>query len=146
MTGLNLALRALHLFGAILWVGGAVVVALTAATAAETDNRDAVAGLLRRAVLRVATPGMLLAWGGGLSLLVMGWAGYQRAGWMHAKLLFVLLAAALTGVLSGRLRRWADGAEVSPAFLRGAAYGLLTLVALVLFMVFWGPLRMGGVD
>ncbi len=146
MTELNLTLRALHLFGAVLWIGGAVAVALLAAAVAEGTKGDPLAPVLRRVALRVATPGMLLAWAGGLTLLAMGWAGYRSAGWMHAKLLFVFLAAGLTGVLSARMRRWAAGGDLSPRPLRGLAYGLLVLVALVLFMVFWGPLLMGGVD
>lgn len=146
MTELNLTLRALHLLGAILWIGGAVAVALSAAAVARDAKDGAAASALRRVALRVATPGMVLAWAGGLTLLVMGWAGYQRAGWMHAKLLFVLVAAGLTGVLSARLRRWAAGGELAVASVRGLAYGLLGLALLVLFMVFWGPLLMGGTD
>ena len=144
MTYVNLALRAFHLFGAILWIGGTVAVGLAAAAAAE--HRREASAALRRVALRVAAPGMVLAWVGGLTLLAMGWSGYRRAGWMHTKLLLVLVAAGLTGALTGRLRRWAAGDELSVQAVRGLAFALLVLAGLVLLMVFFGPLWMGGTD
>ena len=81
---LPLALRALHLVGAILWVGGVAfvgIMALAAATA-EIDSQK-LARVARIGVLARVTVGMGLAWVAGLLILVPSFGDvYARAGWM----------------------------------------------------------------
>jgi uncharacterized membrane protein len=130
---LLLLLRAAHVLGVILWIGGTVTAALIVAFGA-TDATAKLAAAARRAVLLVATPGLLLAWVAGLTVLLSAWPVYQSAGWMHAKLTVALIVTALTGVVTGRLRRAAGGADAKPGLLRGMAVGILVLAALVLLL------------
>ena len=128
---LQLVLRVVHLFGAVFWLGGIVTVTLAVA-AYEGSERGKVAAAARGVALKLATPGMILAFVGGLTMLAMGWSGYARAGWMHGKLLLVVIAAGLTGALTGKLRKAAAGQEVGG--LGGLAIGLVVLTALVLVL------------
>ncbi len=112
--GSQLLLRALHLFGALMWIGGTATVAM-AAIGLDASSQKGGAGALRAAMRRLATPGMLLAFVGGLGILIPSFTTvYARAGWMHAKLLLVLVAAGLTGVISGMLRKAANGERELP--------------------------------
>lgn len=129
----QLLLRAAHVFGVILWIGGTATAALIVAFAAA-DASAKVAAAARRAVLYVATPGLLLAWLAGLVVLITGWAGYKSAGWMHTKLTVALVVTGLTGMLTGRLRRAAGGGDAKPGLLRGLALGILALAVAVLVL------------
>jgi len=129
-------LKALHLVGAFLWLGTSIGVALVAAAAAG-DQRAPVAALARRVALRIATPGLVLAFVGGLTMLALSWDLYARAGWMHGKLLLVVIAAGLHGAISGKLRKMAGGAEVGG--LAGLAYAYLVILVLVVIAVLLGP-------
>jgi protoporphyrinogen IX oxidase len=136
----DLAFRFLHFIGIIFWLGGAVTVAVAAAgLAGQAERSHATAA--RAAALRVATPGMVLAWVGGLGMLVPYWSAvYARAGWMHGKLTLVLVAAALTGVLTGRLKRAAAGeGELQPRKLRTLATILLVLTFTVAGLAVFRP-------
>ena len=59
---------------------------------------------------------------------------------MHIKLTLLLVLAGATGVLTGKLRRWADGQEVTQTtFARlGAIIGLLAV--LIVAMAIFRPL------
>ncbi len=133
---------ATHLVGLIFWMGGIVVAAMIAASAArEGEAGRATIAAARRAVLMVATPGMLLAWIAGLAYLVPNFTTlYARAGWMHGKLTLIVVLSALTGVLSGRLRRTASGAKpASAGFFGGFALAILAASAIVVFLAVLKP-------
>ena len=66
-----------------------------------------VARQVRRWDQTVTTPAMLLVWGLGLTLATSG--QWFTAGWLQAKLLFVVVLSGLHGIQSGRLRRIASG-------------------------------------
>ena len=134
-----LAFRILHVIGTLAWLGGgAVAAAAMAILASEApDTRLAAARALRRVVLWVVTPGMLLSLAAGLAMLLSNWSTlYAKAPWMHAKLTVGLVAAAFSGVLSGRLRRGAnDAGALAPGAFRNAALVLiLSAVANVSFV------------
>jgi uncharacterized membrane protein len=104
--------RYLHFLGITFWIGSAVAVAIAAA--APTPWESGIAQALRKVTLRVTTPAMLVAFAGGFGMLIPNFAEvYARQGWMHSKLTLLLILAGVTGVLTGKLRRWADGQEVS---------------------------------
>jgi uncharacterized membrane protein len=130
--------RILHVIGNIVWLGGGVAAAFAMALLASEakETRLAAARALRRVVLLAVTPGMLLGLSAGLYMLMMGWSDlYARQPWMHAKLTVGLIAAAFSGVLSGRLRRAAAGADdVSPGTMKAA--GLVLLLSAIANVVF----------
>jgi uncharacterized membrane protein len=136
---------ATHLIGAMLWIGGTVAAAVVAiAGARETgDTQKAVLTAARRAALYVAAPGLLIAFVAGLAYLVPNFTTiYARAGWMHGKLTLVLIAAAMTGVFTGRLRRAAAGTKPASVGLFAAAALVSVLVAAA--VSFLAELQPGG--
>lgn len=124
--------KIVHVIGNVLWLGGGAVCAFAFAQLATGDvaTRRSAAAALRTTILTVVTPGMLLSLGAGLVMLLSYWSElYAKAPWMHMKLTVGLIAAAFSGVLSGRLRRAAQGTEVSAGSLRLAG-GVLVLSAI----------------
>ncbi|MCA9528697.1 MAG: CopD family protein [Myxococcales bacterium] len=134
--------RFLHMIGMALWVGGAVAVALSAARLppASAEAQRAAQGL-RKASLLVATPGMVLAFIGGLGMLIPNWTTlYAKAGWMHGKLALVVVLAALTGVLSGKLRKTASGsAEVAPRTFRILGWVMALIAVVIIALAVFRP-------
>jgi putative membrane protein len=133
-------LRALHILGVILWIGGTVTAALSVAYATR-ETAAQVASVARRALLVVATPGLLLAWLAGLAMLVPNFsATYASAGWMHGKLLLAVVVSALAGMVVGRLRKTAAGTiDHVPGKLRLFAFLTLGLAIVVVFLVQMRP-------
>jgi protoporphyrinogen IX oxidase len=131
--------RIVHVIGNILWLGGGAVAALFMAqlASASQETRTAAARAVRKLILAVVTPGMLLSFAGGLYMLFTHWSAvYARAPWMHTKLLVGLVAAAFSGVLSGKLRRAADGAELPAGSMRTAGWVLVLSAIAGVFLVF----------
>jgi protoporphyrinogen IX oxidase len=133
--------RVCHLFGVLLWVGGMATAAAAGITLAGKPDAQREAGLEAvRAALRVlATPGLLLAWLGGLALLVSGWSEvYARAGWMHGKLTIGILLSGVHGMLLARTR------PAKPAASRPFVIALALTLVLALINVSLAILRPGG--
>lgn len=130
--------RYLHFLGITFWVGSAVAVAIAAAT--PTPWESGIAQTLRKVTLRVTTPAMLLAFAGGFGMLIPNFAEvYAKQGWMHGKLTLLLLLAGATGVLSGKLRRWADGQEVSQKTFTRLSWVISILAILILTFAIFRP-------
>lgn len=128
--------RYLHFLGITFWLGSAVAVAIAAA--APTPWESGIAQTLRKVSLRVTTPAMLVAFAGGFGMLIPSFAEvYAKQGWMHAKLTLLLVLAGVTGVLTGKLRRWAEGQDVTPKTFARLALAISALgVLIVTFAVF----------
>jgi putative membrane protein len=127
----------LHVLGVVVWVGGTVTAAWTAASLVSDGEKKALSAV-RKALLMIGAPGMLLAWVGGLAMLIPGWDHYRHAGWMHGKLTIALILSALHGVLVGRVRRAAAGTASPTASLFAGvaiAYLVLALAAIGLVML-----------
>jgi putative membrane protein len=128
--------RYLHFLGMVFWIGSALAVSIAAA--APTQKDSGMAQALRKVTLRVTTPAMLVAFAGGFGILIPLFVDvYARQGWMHAKLTLLLLLAAATGVLTGRLRRWADGQEITQKTFTRLSWVISILsILIVTFAVF----------
>ena len=134
-------LRVLHVIGVTLWIGGVLSVGLVGAFA---SGERRVLAAARHASLRVATPGMVLAFVGGFTMFFVSLDTYKSAGWVHIKITLAIIAAALTGVLSGKLRKAAAGVEVSSSTLRNLSFGVLFCALVNIVMAFLGSVWMGG--
>jgi uncharacterized membrane protein len=135
--------RILHVVGNILWLGGgaACAFAMVLLASESKDVKAAAAKALRKITVYIVTPGMLLGFAGGLAMLLPNWSDlYAKQPWMHMKLTVGLVAIAFSGVLTGRLRRAADGVEAKAGALKlvGAVL-LLSALANAVF-VFLRPL------
>jgi protoporphyrinogen IX oxidase len=122
-------LKALHIFGAIVWIGGIVAVSMAALALTATSVKDGVIAL-RGSARRLAVPGMILAWIGGLGMLAVSFH-YMKMGWFHGKLLLVIIASGLTGVITAKLRKVELGQiEIGESKIRGFAMAVL-FIALI---------------
>lgn len=133
--------RVLHIFGVVLWVGGMVTGASIGMTLVGKADAVREAGLdaVRSSLRILATPGLLLAWLGGLMMLVSAWSDvYARAGWMHGKLTIGLVLSGLHGMLLARTRPGKPAAS-RPFVIVLAATLLLALANIALVV-----LRPGG--
>jgi putative membrane protein len=127
----------LHVFGVVLWVGSTVAAAWMAASLVSDGETKALSAI-RKTLLMIGAPGMLLAWIAGLAILVPGWDRYSHAGWMHGKLTIALVLSALHGVLVGRVRRAVAGTATPNASLFvgvAVAYLVLALAAIGLVLL-----------
>jgi uncharacterized membrane protein len=109
-----------HLSADIVFALGLLAAALVlaalsfqpAATLARAKERRLAAGI-RRWHRLVTTPALLVAWACGVWLALQ--AGWFHSGWLHAKLVLVILLSGLHGGLSAALRRAAEAAPAVPA-------------------------------
>jgi putative membrane protein len=128
--------RYLHFLGTTFWIGTAVAVAI----AASAPWEGAMAGALRKVTVRVTTPSMLVAFVGGFGVLIPNFAEvYAKEGWMHAKLALLLALAGATGVLTGRLRRWAQGQDVEAKTFATLAWVISILAVLIVTLAVFRP-------
>ena len=130
--------RYLHFLGITFWIGTAVAVAVAASAPAPWES--GLAQALRKVTVRVTTPAMLLAFAGGVGMLVPSFAEvYAKQGWMHAKLALLLALAGATGVLTGKLRKWAEGQEVTPGVFAKLSWAISILAILIITLAIFRP-------
>lgn len=105
--------KTLHVLAIISWMAGILylprlfvyhVGALKGSVQSETFK------VMERRLLRaIMTPAMIVAWASGLALTYR-WVesgAFKEAGWLHAKLLLVVLMSAIHGYLAMTVRRFA---------------------------------------
>ena len=133
--------RVLHILGVILWIGGGITGALLAASAStrEKSIREIIFVHVRTALLFVSTPGLVLAWVGALAMLIPNWALYAHEGWSHAKLTLGIVLSGVSGVLSARVRKGAQGTETTAGMLAGLGMSLAIGALLALVLVIFRP-------
>jgi protoporphyrinogen IX oxidase len=131
-------LKALHITAVLVWSGGLFAAAfmVTAASKGSHDElgRMALLAGIRRWDQRVTSPALLIVWGAGLALAMLG--AWFPAPWLMIKLAIVVLLSALHGILSGTLRRLGHpGASSPPSWLHHAPLltvgGVIAIVVLV---------------
>ncbi len=135
--------RILHVVGNIFWLGGgaACAFAMLLMASESKDVRCAAARALRKITVYIVTPGMLVGLAGGLIILLPNWSElYAKQPWMHMKLTVGLIAIAFSGVLTGRLRRAANGDEAPVGALKLAGAVLLLSAVAGATLVFLRPL------
>ncbi|WP_029618343.1 CopD family protein [Pseudorhizobium marinum] len=130
-------LKSLHIISDIVWVGGMLINAFVIAMVPPTI-RTGVITALRPYDRRVTTAGLAGAWIFGL-ILAFGYVGFS-GGWLHLKLLIVVMLSALHGMQSAWLRRMeADPHLDPPAFVRVAMPIVLVSVVVVVLLAVVKP-------
>ena len=124
-------LKALHVASAMTFVSGVLGVAVLL-NATGRDHVDLMRRV-RRWDQQVTTPAMLLVWGLGLSLGLMG--GWFRDGWLIAKLAFVIVLSGVHGVQSAKVRRLAGGISIAPASRLVAPMIIGSVLAIAILVV-----------
>ncbi len=103
-------IKALHVIAVIAWMAGMLYLprlfVYHADSEAGSDKSETFKVMERRLLRAIINPAMIVTWAAGLWL---GWYGFAfQAGWLHAKLLLVLILSGFHGYLSASVRRFAD--------------------------------------
>lgn len=134
-------LRALHIIAVISWMAGMLYLPRLFVYHADakvgSDQSETFKIMEHRLLKFIMTPAMIASWLFGLSMLYANPGMLQGAGWMHAKLLFVVLLSASHGVLAKHVRLFAaDQNEKSPKYFRILnEIPTVLMIAIVIFAV-----------
>jgi putative membrane protein len=101
-----------HIFGLVFWVGALLIV--TSVLARHTEERslevrEAFARTEKRLLNGMAMPGALLTVFSGVFLILLNPPYYLRAGWLHAKLVLVMILIGIHWVVFSRTKSFGAG-------------------------------------
>ena len=117
MSNPYLWIKALHVLSLIAWMAGMLYLprlfVYHAGTPIGTPQAETFKVMERRLLRGIMLPALLLTWATGLYLAIEG--GWFSAGWLHAKLLFVLIMTGLHGYFSKTRKTFAADANVRSA-------------------------------
>ena len=107
-------IKSLHVVSIIAWMAGLLYLprlfVYHCGAAAGSEMSETFKVMERRLLRAIMTPAMILAWITGLTLAVQ--AGFFTAGWMHFKLLLVLIMSGAHGYMSRCVRTFAVDANM----------------------------------
>ncbi|HEY5278182.1 MAG TPA: protoporphyrinogen oxidase HemJ [Pseudolabrys sp.] len=100
-------LKALHIIAVISWMAGLLYLprlfVYHAAVTPGSEQSETFKVMERRLLRFIMMPAMIATWLFGLAMIwAMGLDAFKAAGWLHAKLVLVLVLSALHGLM----RRW----------------------------------------
>ena len=125
---LDKALIWLHVAGNIFWIGALTAVAVVMlSSAGEAKWRGELA---LKIYLSLAVPAFVVSFAAGLSRLLMDTGLYLKQPWMHAKLLFAVIAIGLHHVIGGRAKKMQSG-TVTDAGPTRVLVGIFALAAVL---------------
>jgi putative membrane protein len=117
MAGFYPWLEAIHIIAMVAWMAGMFYLprlfVYHAETAAGTPQSETFKVMERRLLRLITNPAMIVVWITGPLLAYEG--GFLRDGWLHAKILLVLVLSAVHGMLAGATRRFAQDANTRSA-------------------------------
>ena len=116
-----LLIKSLHVIAVMAWMAGMLYLPRLFVYHAEAVD-DAVKKTLvvmeRRLLRFIMNPAMVAVWGFGIAMLVMN-PSLMQSGWVHVKMLLVLLMSAAHGFFSAARRKFERGENNrSPKFWR----------------------------
>jgi len=105
-------LLAFHVIAIIAWMAGMLYLPRLFVYHCEAEpgsrQSETFKVMERRLLKAIINPAMIATWLLGLWLVwLMGWEGFRHAGWLHAKLVLVLLMSGLHGFLVRCVREFA---------------------------------------
>ncbi len=101
-----------HILGLVFWVGGLLIetnILARHTQEASPEVREAFGRLEMRLLNAMANPGALLSVTTGIILILTNRSYFLHAGWLHAKLVLVLLLIGLHLVVLSRTKSFAAG-------------------------------------
>ena len=114
---LYLWLKAFHVIAIIAWMAGMLYLPRLFVYHAETQKgsiqSDTFKIMERRLLKAIINPAMIVAWVLGLYLVWDG--GWYASGWLHAKVLLVLILSGFHGFLSRLVKDFAADRNTRPA-------------------------------
>ena len=116
-AGLYLWLKAAHVIAVIAWMAGMLYLPRLFVYHAEAGSGTAQAETFkvmeRRLLKAIINPAMVATWALGLWLAYDG--GFLRSGWLHGKLVLVLILSGLHGYYSAAVRAFAEDRNLRSA-------------------------------
>lgn len=121
MTSAYLWIKALHIVAMVAWMAGMFYLprlfVYHAAAPVESAEARTFAVMERRLLRIIMLPALLVTWASGLALAIQ--SGFIRSGWLHGKLVAVLILTALHGYFSAVRKDFEAGSNRrSPRFYR----------------------------
>jgi len=117
-------IKALHIIAVISWMAGMLYLPRLFVYHCEADVGSRQSETFKvmewRLLKFIINPAMILTWLLGLSLIwLMGFEAFRHAGWLHAKIVLVLLMSGVHGVLTKYVREFgADRRRKSQKYFR----------------------------
>jgi putative membrane protein len=135
-------LKAFHVIGIVAWMAALFYLprlfVYHTGVAAGSEASETFKVMERRLLKAIATPAMIITWILGLTLAIS--SGAFSEGWLHAKLLFVLLLSGFHGFLSASTRKFAADANTRSAkFYRIINEVPTVLLVLIVILVIVKP-------
>ena len=133
-------LKAIHLIGVVVWVGGLWCLPWILYYQVVSPQSAAVTGI-GRAAMRLVNPAGILVLVSGVSLIIATGAGGLGTGaWMHVKIVLILVIGAVHGMLSKQRKLCERGESTRSAGHFRLLFGiLLVLTIAVVFTVVLKP-------
>ena len=103
-------IKALHVIAVIAWMAGMLYLprlfVYHVDAAPGSDKSETFKVMERRLLRAIINPAMIVTWAAGLWL---AWYGFAfQAGWLHAKIVLVLILSGVHGYLSASVRKFAE--------------------------------------
>jgi putative membrane protein len=109
-------LKALHVIAVIAWMAGMLYLPRLFVYHCEAPKgsiQSETFKIMERRLLRaIINPAMIVTWVLGLVLIWQG--GWWKAGWLHGKLLLVVILSGLHGIYVRRLKEFAADRNIRP--------------------------------
>ena len=110
-------LKAFHVIAVIAWMAGMLYLPRLFVYHSEAPKgsiqSETFKIMERRLLKAIINPAMIVTWVLGLVLVWQG--GWWTAGWLHGKLLLVVILSGLHGIYVRRLKEFADDRNTRPA-------------------------------
>lgn len=135
-------IKAFHIMAVIAWMAALLylprLMVYHAEAPAGSAQSDTFKVMERRLLKGIMTPSMIVTWVLGLYL---AWSAFAfKGGWLHGKILLVLVLSGIHGYLAGRVRAFAeDRNDKSPKFYRIINEVPAVLMALIVILVVVKP-------
>lgn len=112
-------LRALHIIAVISWMAGMLYLPRLFVYHVDAEKgsvqSETFKTMERRLLKYIMTPAMTVSWVFGLSMLLANPGMMSGAGWMHVKMLLVVLMSGVHGMFAAHVRRFANDENVKDA-------------------------------
>jgi len=138
MTNLYLWVKAAHVFFVIAWMAGMFYLPrlfVYHTEVAPQSDADRLFQTMERRLLRIIiNPAMIMVWVLGLSMIFLD-PSLLKQGWLHAKILLVLILSGLHGMLSKWRRDFANGVNKHSARFYRLMNEVPTVCALIIVVL-----------
>lgn len=117
MADYYLWLKAVHVIAIVAWMAAMLYLPRLFVYHAEvgprTPQSETFKTMERRLLKVICTPAMIVVWITGLLLAYEG--GWWKSGWLHGKILLVVILTGVHGMLAASTRRFANDADTRSA-------------------------------